>query len=121
MDNKGIVITNPYNFLTCNLKSKIQIWADISSNMWTPRNVKELINTYVLRSTWNANDIYSSDIEESNRLSNLVSIMKCLMRKCNEQIYFYGSEYSLSGYEQQGYFSDIILNIFSEGGASDAV
>lgn len=121
LNNKGIVITNPYNFLTCNLKSKIQIWADVSSDMWAPRNIKELTNTYVLRSTWNADEVYSSDIEENNRLSNLVSIMKCLMRKCNEEIYFYGSEYSLSGYEQQGYFSDIILNIFGEGGVSGAV
>lgn len=121
LNKKGIVITNPYNFLTCNFKSKIQIWADISSDMWAPRNIKELTNTYVLRSTWDANEVYSSDIEENNRLSNLVSIMKCLMRKCNEEIYFYGSEYSLSGYEQQGYFSDIILNIFGEGGASGAV
>lgn len=121
LNKKGIVITNPYNFLTCNFKSKIQIWVDISSDMWAPRNIKELSNTYVLRSTWDANEVYSSDIEENNRLSNLVSIMKCLMRKCNEEIYFYGSEYSLRGYEQQGYFSDIILNIFGEGGASGAV
>lgn len=121
LDNKAVVITSPYSFLTYNLKSKVQIWADISSDMWAPRNIKELTNTYVLKNTWNSDEVYSSDIDENNKLRNLVSVIKCLIRKCSEEIYFYGSEYSVNGYEQQGCLYDIIMNIFNEGGASGAV
>lgn len=120
-DKNGVLISNSYHFITSNLKSKIQIWADISSDMWVPRNIKELTNNCVLRNTWGISEVYSSNTEENNRLSDFVSIMKFLMRKCEKEIYFFGSEHSLSGYEQQGYFADIILNIFGEGGASGAV
>lgn len=110
----SVVISSPYSFLTSNLKSKIQIWTDINSNMWSPRNAKELTNTYVLRSTWNTIDKYTDEMEERNRQNNLISIVKCLMRKCSEEIYFYGSEYSINGYEQQSAFSDAIMDVFSE-------
>jgi hypothetical protein len=110
----SVVITNPYSFLTSNINSKIQILADINSNMWSPRSIKELTNTYVLRNTWDINNIYSDEIEERNRQNNLISVIKCLMTKCEEEIYFYGSEYSINGYEQQSTFSDMIIDMFSE-------
>lgn len=110
----GVIITNPYNFLTSNLNSKIQVWADINSNMWSPRNAKELTNNYVLRNTWDINNIYTDEIEEKNKQNNLITIIKCLMRKCMGEIYFYGSEYSINGYEQQSAFSDMIADMFSE-------
>ncbi|KZL92134.1 UvrD-helicase domain-containing protein [Clostridium magnum] len=110
----GVVITNPYNFLTSNFSSKAQIWADINSSMWSPRSVKELTNTYVLRNSWNIDSIYTDEIEDQNKHNNLISIIKSLMRKCKEKIYFYGSEYSINGYEQQSTFSDMIIDILSE-------
>ena len=82
--------------------------------MWSPRNIKELTNTYVLRNTWDMNHIYTDEIEEKNRQNNLISVIKCLMRKCSEEIYFYGSEYSINGYEQQSAFSDVIIDMLSE-------
>lgn len=110
----SLVITNPYSFLTSNLNSKIQVWADINSSMWSPRGIKELTNTYVLRNTWDINSIYTDEIEEKNKQNNLISVIKCLMRKCKGKIYFYGSEYSINGYEQQSVFSDMIIDMFSE-------
>lgn len=110
----GVVITNPFNFLTSNFNSKVQIWADINSSMWSPRSVKELTNTYVLRNSWNIDSIYTDEIEDQNKHNNLISVIKSLMRKCKEKIYFYGSEYSINGYEQQSTFSDMIIDILSE-------
>ncbi|MCT8977747.1 hypothetical protein N4T77_14195 [Clostridium sp. CX1] len=110
----SVIITNPYNFLTSNIKSKVQILADINSNMWSPRNIKELTNSYVLRKTWSINEVYTNELEERNRQNNLVSIIKCIMRKCSEELYFYGSEYSVSGYEQQSLFSDLVMDMMNE-------
>ncbi|WP_411681695.1 ATP-binding protein [Clostridium thailandense] len=121
INNKGVVLTTPYNLLTSNLKSNIQIYADISSNMWSPRNIKELTNTYVLRTNWNIDEVYTEEIEEQNRINNLILIIKCLIRKCGEEIYCYGSEYSINGYEQQGYFYDFSVDIYSEGDEIGAI
>lgn len=121
VNDKGVILTTPYNLLTCNLKSNIQIYTDISSNMWAPRNIKELTNTYVLRINWNIDEVYTEEIEEQNKINNLISIIKCLIRKCGEEIYCYGSEYSINGYEQQGYFSDFSVDISSEGDEIGAI
>jgi hypothetical protein len=117
----SVVITSPYSFLTSNINSKIQIWADINSNTWAPRNVKELTNAYVLRKTWYINDVYTDEIEVRNRQNNLISVIRCLMRKCSEKLYFYGSEYSVNGYEQQSSLSEIIMDIMSERGDIDGI
>lgn len=111
--SNSVIITNPYIFLTSNIKSNIQIWADINSNMWSPRNIKELTNAYVLRDTWNINEVYTNEKEELNRQNNLISIVKCLIRKCSEELYFYGSEYSVSGYEQQSLFAELLIDMIN--------
>ena len=49
LQDNSIVLTSPYTYLTSNLSSKVQIWTDINSNMWSPRNVHELSNSYVLK------------------------------------------------------------------------
>lgn len=121
LNNKGVTITTPYNLLTYNLKSNIQIYADVNSDMWTPRNIKELTNSYVLRCNWNIDKVYTDEMEEDNKANNLISMLKCLMRKCGEEIYCYGSEYSINGYEQQNYFSDMNLDSFNGGDEAGAI
>ncbi|MBC2581055.1 UvrD-helicase domain-containing protein [Clostridium sp. DJ247] len=111
LNDKKLIITNPYNFLTCNLKSKIQIWVDINSNMWCPRNVKELTNINVIKNTWNINEVYTDKIEQYNKKYNLMALLKCLIKKCSEELYLYGSEYSVSGYEQSSLIVEIIEDI----------
>lgn len=116
LQENSIVFTSPYTYLTSNLSSKVQIWADINSNMWCSRNVKELSNYYVLRSNWDINDIYTQEIESNNIYRNLMSVVDGLLRKCRGELYIYGSGYSLNGYEQQSIFADIIVEILSERG-----
>lgn len=116
LEDNGIIVGNPYNFLTSNMNSRVQIWTDVTSNMWTPRNIKELTNDYVLKRTWNKEHIYTEEIEEKNRIYTLTSIIKGLIRKCRSKIYLYGSEYSVSGYEQNGLLSDIIFKMIEERG-----
>lgn len=112
----NIVLTSPYTYLTSNLSSKVQIWTDISSNMWCSRNIKELSNSHVLRSNWDINDIYNEEKENNNIYGILMSVVHGLLRKCSSELYIYGSEYSLSGYQQESNFSDILIEILSERG-----
>ncbi|MGV8981523.1 hypothetical protein [Clostridium sp.] len=116
LDNNSIVLTSPYTYLTSNLSSKVQIWTDINSNMWSPRNAHELSNSYVLKSNRNIDDMYTEKEENNNANGILMSVVNCLLRKCRGELYVYGSEYSLSGFQQESKFADILIEILSERG-----
>lgn len=89
------------------MKSSVQIWTDVTSNLWSPRNIKKFSNDCVLKKSWNENVVYTEEIETRNRKKNLYSVAKALLRKCSGRIYLYGSEYSEMGYEQNGGYMDI--------------
>ncbi|MBU3127716.1 hypothetical protein [Clostridium tagluense] len=114
LQDNSIVLTSPYTYLTSNLNSKVQIWTDINSNMWCPRNAGELSNSYVLKTNWDIDDIYTEKKENNNAYGILMSLVNCLLRKCRGELYIYGSEYSLSGYQQESIFADILIEILSE-------
>lgn len=106
-EKKDIILSSVFNFLTSNIKSSVQIWTDVTSNLWSPRNIKKFSNDCVLKKSWNENIIYTEEIETENRKRNLYSVAKALLRKCSGSIYLYGSEYSEMGYEQNGGYMDI--------------
>ncbi len=106
-EKKDIILSSVFNFLTSNIKSSVQIWTDVTSNLWSPRNIKKFSNDCVLKKSWNENIIYTEKIETENRKRNLYSVAKALLRKCSGSIYLYGSEYSEMGYEQNGGYMDI--------------
>ena len=106
-EKKDIILSSVFNFLTSNIKSSVQIWTDVTSNLWSPRNIKKFSNDCVLKKSWNENIIYTEKIEIENRKRNLYSVAKALLRKCSGSIYLYGSEYSEMGYEQNGGYMDI--------------
>ncbi|MBU3161132.1 hypothetical protein KPL37_15525 [Clostridium frigoris] len=116
LQDNSIVLTSPYTYLTSNLSSKVQIWTDINSNMWSPRNVHELSNSYVLKSNRNSEEMYTEREENNNVYGILMSVVNCLLRKCSGELYIYGSEYSLSGFEQESKFANILIDILSERG-----
>ncbi|MBU3191521.1 hypothetical protein K9O30_19585 [Clostridium bowmanii] len=116
LQDNSIVLTSPYTYLTSNKSCKVQIWTDINSNMWSPRNACELSNSYVLKSNWNIDDMYTEKEENNNSYGNLMSVTNCLLRKCRGELYIYGSEYSLSGFAQESKFADMLIEILSERG-----
>ncbi|MBV4446698.1 UvrD-helicase domain-containing protein [Clostridium tyrobutyricum] len=108
IEDRGIIIGTPYSFLTSNMKCSVQIWTDIQSNMWCPRNIKEFSNSYLFKANWENGCIYTEQIEEKNRLHLLKLLTKALIKKCSKSIYLYGSEYSVNGYEQRGLLYNLI-------------
>lgn len=106
-EKKGIILSSAFNFLTSNVKSSVQIWTDVTSNLWSSRNIKKFSNDHVLKKSWNEKVIYTEEMETTNRKRNLYSIAKALLRKCSGKIYLYGSEYSEMGYEQNGGYMNI--------------
>ena len=60
--------------------------------------------------------MYTEKEENKNVYGILMSVVNCLLRKCRGELYIYGSEYSLSGFQQESKFADILIEILSERG-----
>ncbi|KXZ39501.1 Superfamily I DNA or RNA helicase [Alkalithermobacter thermoalcaliphilus JW-YL-7 = DSM 7308] len=112
LSSSFVTLATPSTYLASGSYNKIHIWADLGNDMWSPRNVTELENPYVLTKTWNINDIYTEDIEEKNRKRYLNIIFKSLIGRCKDKLYLFDSIYSASGYEQSGILLDAIINAF---------
>ncbi|MDU0295689.1 hypothetical protein RWY47_02155, partial [Paraclostridium sp. MRS3W1] len=51
-DEDLVVLTTPYTYISHNMKSDIQIWLDIGSNMWSMKSEKEISNVHVLKKSF---------------------------------------------------------------------
>lgn len=96
-----LMIATPVLYNQMGKNHKIHIWTDVNSDGWTPRNVNELENPYVLSRSWERGRLYDGEIEFRNKKVLMSTILKTVMKRCTERIYFYGSTYSMKGYEQE--------------------
>ncbi|MBZ4686841.1 MAG: UvrD/REP helicase [Clostridiales bacterium] len=106
----NVILATPMAFLASGKSVKVQIWTDLSSEMWMPRNIKDTENPYVITKTWHKNEIYTEEIESENQKKKLATLVQCTLKKCKEKVYLFDSRYSASGYEQEGYLSEVFLN-----------
>ena len=107
----SIIFSTPLTYLSNSLTSKYMIIIGLSSDHWLPRCVKELSNPYVLTPTWNENDIYSEEIEEKNQKNNIATIMRALLKRCEEEFITFESRYSGDGYENDGILPEVFKRI----------
>lgn len=108
-EKEYLMITTPILYSQVGKNHKIQIWTDVNSDGWTPRNVNELENPYVISKSWNDGNMYDFEIELKNKKKLMSTIIKTVMKKCTGDLYFYGSYYSMRGYEQESILYDGLL------------
>lgn len=113
---KDILITTPINYLSNNLKRKIHIWLDVSSETYSFKIEKEISNQIVLRKTFNR--IYDENVEAYYRNYYLKNVMYNLMKTC-DKVYAFKNEYSINGYTQESYFYELINKL--EGKSYDKI
>lgn len=109
-----ITISTPYNYITSSMHNKIQIWVDVNSETWCPRNIRNLSNNYVLKNSWQEENIYNDEIESNNIRSNICLLIERLLARCSEKVYMYGSEYSIAGYQQENILASNVMEIINE-------
>lgn len=113
-DEDLVVLTTPYTYISHNMKSDIQIWLDIGSNMWSMKSEKEISNVHVLKKSFIEGNIYTDDVEEFYKeyyLNN--TIYNFLLN--TEKVYAYKSEYTVNGYIQEGSLYGLILKLIDKG------
>ncbi|WGX76666.1 hypothetical protein QJS64_06145 [Paraclostridium bifermentans] len=113
-DEDLVVLTTPYTYISHNMKSDIQIWLDIGSNMWSMKSEKEISNVHVLKKSFIEGNIYTEDIEEFYKEYYLNNTIYNLLSN-TEKVYAYKSEYTVNGYIQEGSLYGLILKLIDKG------
>ena len=109
----SVFISSPVSYLNNELNSKVQIWLDISSDLWINKIDKEISNFISLRKSFN--NIYTSKMENNYQNYYTNNLVYSLLEKAN-RVYMYKSEYSINGYVQDSYFSRYIEDLVDLGG-----
>ena len=101
IDKNAIVIATPQKVIDFEIKTKYQIWLDVSNDLWTMRDIGVLYNAWVFNEEWKSKDF---SIEDNIRLSREKSarVIRKLFLCCSKNIYGYFSQYDSSGYENIG-------------------
>ncbi|GIM31766.1 hypothetical protein [Paraclostridium bifermentans] len=113
-DEDLVVLTTPYTYISHNMKSYIQIWLDIGSNMWSMKSEKEISNVHVLKKSFIEGNIYTDDVEEFYKEYYLKNTIYNLLLN-TEKVYAYKSEYTVNGYIQEGSLYGLILKLIDKG------
>ena len=117
-DEDLVVLTTPYTYISHNMKSDIQIWLDIGSNMWSMKSEKEISNVHVLKKSFIEGNIYTDDVEEFYKEYYLNNTIDNLLLN-TEKVYAYKSEYTVNGYIQEGSLYGLILKLIDKGDFND--
>lgn len=113
-DEDLVVLTTLYTYISHNMKSDIQIWLDIGSNMWSMKSEKEISNVHVLKKSFIEGNIYTDDVEEFYKEYYLNNTIYNLLLNA-EKVYAYKSEYTVNGYIQEGSLYGLILKLIDKG------
>ncbi|WP_419742551.1 hypothetical protein [Paraclostridium dentum] len=113
-DEDLVVLTTPYTYISHNMKSDIQIWLDIGSNMWSMKSEKEISNVHVLKKSFIEGNIYTEDVEEFYKEYYLKNTIYNLLLNTGK-VYAYKSEYTVNGYIQEGSLYGLILKLIDKG------
>ncbi|WP_053831373.1 hypothetical protein [Paraclostridium bifermentans] len=113
-DEDLVVLTTSYTYISHNMKSDIQIWLDIGSNMWSMKSEKEISNVHVLKKSFIEGNIYTDDVEEFYKEYYLKNTIYNLLLN-TEKVYAYKSEYTVNGYIQEGSLYGLILKLIDKG------
>ena len=105
LEIEGVLLTTPIHYLYTSKNSSIQIWCDIRSSSWIPRDIKELSNPYVLSRSWSPKQEFSPEWEEAAMLEKLAVLVQCLLKRCKERVILASSQYNSQGYEDDGILS----------------
>ncbi|MCT4595795.1 MAG: UvrD-helicase domain-containing protein [Anaeromicrobium sp.] len=110
-DNKDtLFIMTPDTYINSNLNNKIQIWVDISSSTWSMRTKKELSNPHVFKVDKDKYTTYTEELENILQRQIILYNVSTLLRACTDKVYFFSSEYSKRGYEQNNVMYDMLLD-----------
>lgn len=101
IEDNDLVIATPQKIIDNQIKTKFQLWLDVSSSEWIKNDTGPLYNAWVFQSDWNKE---SYTIEDDIILSSqkTARILRKLTLCAKEHIYTYSSLFDGAGIENYG-------------------
>lgn len=101
IEKNSVIVATPQKVIDCEIKRKFHIWLDVSSDLWTMRDIGVLYNAWVFNADWKKREF---TFDDNSRLSNEKNarVIRKLMLCCEKSIFAYYSQYDSSGYENFG-------------------
>lgn len=101
LDKEALIVSTPQKVIDFEIKRKYQIWLDISSDLWTMRDIGVLYNAWVFNAEWAGKEF---TFDDNVRLSNekTARVLRKLFLCVDRGVYAYFSRYDSSGVENCG-------------------
>jgi len=106
--SEAILISTPNSYISSSLNRKVQIWTDLSSQLWSKSDAEQISNPYVFSPDWQEGQLWTEEIDQRLKILKCATFAKRLIRTCSEKIVFAESQYNQDGYENEGVLSEVI-------------
>ena len=103
-----LIISTPQKIIDNQIKTKYQIWLDISSSEWIKSDTGPLYNAWVFQKDWDKNEYTIDDNIELSRNKN-ARVLRKLTLCAGKEIHCYSSIFDANGVENYGALEDFII------------
>lgn len=103
-----LVISTPQKIIDNQIKTKYQIWLDLSNSEWIKSDTGPLYNAWVFQKDWDKEEYTIEDNIELSREKN-ARVMRKLSLCAEEKIFCYSSLFDSNGIENYGALEDFIV------------
>lgn len=107
LQKNAVIVSTPQKIIDFSIKTKHQLWLDISNGEWQKQDTGTLYNAWVLNRDWNKTEFTLEDNISLTR-EKTARIVRKLMLCAQENIMFFASIYDNTGNENFGGLSDFI-------------
>lgn len=95
----AVLISTPYAYISSSMNRKVQIWIDISSQLWCKSDAEQISNPFIFLPDWQNNQVWTEELDEKYRVLKCATFAKRLIKRCAGEIVFAESQYNQDGYE----------------------
>lgn len=103
-----LVVATPQKIIDNQIKTKYQIWLDVSNSEWIKSDTGPLYNAWVFQKDWDKSSYTIEDNIELSKDKN-ARVLRKLALCCEEKVFCYSSLFDSNGVENYGAIEDFIL------------
>ena len=108
VERNNLIISTPQKIIDNQIKTKYQIWLDISSSEWIKSDTGPLYNAWVFQKDWDKEEYTIDDNIELSREKN-ARVLRKLTLCAKENIFSYSSLFDSNGIENYGALEEFII------------
>lgn len=101
ISKNDLIVSTPQKIIDNQVRTKYQIWLDISNSEWTKSDTGPLYNAWVFQKDWDKNEYTIEDNIELSRDKN-ARVLRKLSLCAQEKVYCYSSLFDSNGVENYG-------------------